>query len=212
MTEQIAPGTWVKFRKTPSGVPHEGIFIRALDGLCNIWRGPNDDVFCLRDNITHIGPSMFDTCLDQQYKQLLGPNQRFWVDELKSGKYKQTTGRLCDRDQQRHYSYCCLGVGTKCCHSQIDGIDNIFAIWRKSPRSANRLDTAGMPENAMKHLGLRECLGCPDRTVGEQLYPGVEFAPLSYYNDVGCSDHKKTLKEIGEWLEKYPEVYFADVR
>lgn len=56
----------------------------------------------------------------EQPVDVLGPKQRFWVNELKSGKYKQTAEILCYDDH-----YCCLGVANKCLDLEEESLETL---------------------------------------------------------------------------------------
>lgn len=47
-----------------------------------------------------------------------------WITALKSGKYHQARGQLWKRSNNRHYSYCCLGVLTDL-YCKEKGVDRL---------------------------------------------------------------------------------------
>lgn len=216
MNTELEIGKWVK-AKIHTGEKLEGLFLGYCDtfpGIIEIAVEPDMTVRCPENNITHVGQSVFNDARDKKYKQILGPNQRKWINALKSGKYKQTQFRLCNRNEHRHYEYCCLGLAWRLAHDKnpfqkplhrstgeclVNGMDD-FGDTRKYD---NKLD-----HDHQELYGLYGPEGTPNWDLAKKLYPNVEFIYLSAMNDT----QQKSFRQIGEWLEKYPEVYFKEPR
>lgn len=154
-----------------------------------------------KNNITHIGVNALEPKPQWQEIFRFGPNQQKWIRELKSGKYRQVHGHLCDRDSRRHYGYCCLGLACRIAHDK-----NPFAEKFDGNYKSIRIGglTAVLPTGYKDLYGLKSIVGAPNRIKAERLYPDTTFHSLWKYND--CLNW--SLKKIGEWLEKYPEIYF----
>ncbi len=45
-----------------------------------------------------------------------------WIAALRSGKYKQGQGALCEETKLGVYKYCCLGVAEMVCGNRIENI------------------------------------------------------------------------------------------
>ncbi len=78
-----------------------------------------------------------------------------WIAALRSGKYKQGTGYLCEEIKPGVYKYCCLGVAEIVCGNKIETILNIAMPEELDERSKVpkilQADTVGsLPDNFSK--------------------------------------------------------------
>lgn len=108
-----------------------------------------------------------------------GPKQRKWIEELRSGKWKQCTGKLCQVTFGED-RYCCLGV---------------LAEMLKIPKKPQMFNTSmfEFDGNAVD--------------LGDKWAKKLKLCrqgPLMDMNDGG-----KSFKYIASQLEKYPERYFS---
>lgn len=126
-------------------------------------------------------------------KQELGPNQRKWVDALRSGEYEQ--GR---RYLRLGNKCCCLGVGCE-----------VFGLERYT------CENLGDAENKYYYKGysdvapseLVSLLALRDRNAkvsGEQV---AGFSTLTSANDSGNS-----FVTIANFIESHPEAVFTEAR
>lgn len=114
----------------------------------------------------------------------IGPNQKKWLDALRSGEYEQGTGALCDNNK-----YCCLGVG--CEVLEVPKVlDRGFASYDGEEATA--------PPAVVVGLSLLN-----DR--GASFEGGDSLVRLN--DEVG-----KTLVEIADIVESNPTAYFKDAR
>ena len=126
-------------------------------------------------------------------KQSLGPNQTFWLKELRSGKYEQGIGFLC-----KETKYCCLGVGSE--------IFKTNAIKIHTGILGHKFYDGSMsiaPFYLGEALGLFGSLG-ESKTFYQS---SSDPKSLSSYNDQG-----KTFAEIADIIEQDPSVYFQEPR
>lgn len=126
-------------------------------------------------------------------KQPLGPNQTFWLKELRSGKYQQGIGYLCNDTK-----YCCLGVG-----SEVFKTDATIVCTGISGRKFYDGSSSIAPFYLGEALGLFGSLG---ESKTSYIY-GDKSESLSSYNDQG-----KTFAEIADIIEQDPSVYFKEPR
>lgn len=118
----------------------------------------------------------------------LGPNQRAWVDALRSGKYQQTSSVLQDTE-----GHCCLGVA--CDVARLHGtqvtMDGAF------------IDGSSLDEQplVMDWLGLRDGEGCIGNIVGG-------WNHLTAINDL--SGHGFDF--IADTIEQNAETLFIEPR
>jgi len=122
-------------------------------------------------------------------KQSLGPNQTFWLKELRSGKYEQGKTDLCHNGK-----YCCLGIAAE-----------IFATGQTEihiTKGIKYFDSclSSAPEYVMDSLGLYKDLG-------ETSSLTFDENALAKMNDQG-----KTFAEIADIIEQDPSVYFKEPR
>lgn len=118
----------------------------------------------------------------------LGPNQRKWIEALRSGEFKQTKNEL-----YKSGSFCCLGVAA----CVIDGPPNFMkhvSGWSESV--VDGCDPLLDDGWATDKLGLFDGAG---RSVGYD-----EYGPLHVLNDDGIS-----FSAIADILEQHPERYFT---
>ncbi len=116
-------------------------------------------------------------------------NAKKWVEELKSGKWNQTIGRLC-RDTKQGEAYCCLGVA---CEVYLQNRPKD----PKKEQIEKDLETNGeLPGCVREWLGLS----------GNSGEYGVNFEKsLSIRNDKG-----KSFKRIAALIERKPKGMFVE--
>lgn len=133
----------------------------------------------------------------------LGPLQKKWIKALRSGKYRQAEGQLCEYDHHRHYKHCCLGVACELIHGkdffrkqrrEFEG--GGLSRW-ESECSVDKNIGQVLGEMERKSIGLRRNDGCPTDDNFNILLS------LAEYNDEGYS-----FKEIADIIEKNPHRYF----
>ena len=134
----------------------------------------------------------------------LGPNQKKWIAALRSGKYRQTRGRLNDAD-----GFCCLGVA-------CDVFDPTG--WKQSfPHSAKigvmhihgSLNT--MPSEVVDFYGFYDCLG----GVYDKLncFGKLKIGNGVIYSCVDMNDDRGMMfDEIADVIERHPEKFFRESR
>ena len=138
---------------------------------------------------------------DEKYKNVFSPEQRKWIDALKSGKYRKTTGTLMTLTQKdKPKGYCCLGVycmlsGQKW-RSKENWTDNRKAYFGK-------LQDTELNIAQTRKLKLYGQLGDfkKPRTVKRKM-----IDHLAELND----STKMSLAEIGKWIEAHPYVVFKN--
>jgi hypothetical protein len=108
-------------------------------------------------------------------------NRRLWVEALRSGKYKQGTGRLRSADNK----YCCLGV--------LSTIAKCKWMKHKSSYSVGS-EYHNATDKARNFVGLRG--------IGGEFFNGEALWDL---NDSGT-----TFSEIADIIESEPEGLFVD--
>lgn len=112
----------------------------------------------------------------------MNKNAKKWVKALRSGKYKQTTGRLA-----REGAYCCLGVA---CELAVKaGVIQDF-----EPSDGE------LPEQVALWLGLGRRDGTYEPEEGGLTDLGIQ-------ND----QEKKTFKQIAKIIESEPRGMFKEV-
>lgn len=125
--------------------------------------------------------------------QELGPNQRKWVEELRSGKYQQATQALC-----RGGAYCCLGVAC-----QMMGLQSRPGAIHILDENAEDVltdvlifggETTSAPDEVVEHLSLRT-------SVGGDAEDNVCLAEM---NDEGA-----TFAQIADAIESDPANWFT---
>lgn len=117
----------------------------------------------------------------------LGPNQRKWIDALRSGKYKQGKSNLARRAGDT-IEYCCLGV-----------LCEIAGIKPKAGKYPNILQYDGAdiyaPPEAIEFVALYGA-------AGDNVEP--QFTTCADMNDV----RKWNFGLIADWLEMHATAYF----
>lgn len=123
--------------------------------------------------------------MNKPKKFKLGPLQRKWLRALKSGKYKQTTGRLC-RKVRGEYRYCCLGVACEVLRikHETNGDDVLFDGC-----------SGFLPEDASQELKLRD--------VGGEFGQGAKNS-LSWIND-----QSRNFNRVIKIIETRPQDVFT---
>lgn len=121
--------------------------------------------------------------MKKEIKQKLGPIQKKWVKALRSGKYKQTNGKL--RDER---GFCCLGVACE-------------VVGMKAQKNRHGEYLYGKqfgitPETARRAIKLRNSNGTP--CSGD-----VSFSLTELNDEKGYS-----FSQIADVLEQSPEAYF----
>jgi hypothetical protein len=118
-------------------------------------------------------------------KKLSAPVKK-WLQALRSGKFKQTTGQLADE-----VGHCCLGVACE------------VAIKEGVIKKYNH-QNGMLPEKVRKFFGLSTGDGFFHKPVTGK--SGIEFNALTELNDEG----KKSFKQIAQFIERQPEGLFAE--
>lgn len=119
--------------------------------------------------------------------QELGPNQRKWVEALRSGKYQQGHQALC-----KNGAFCCLGVA--CDVMKIQASTALCGRTAYGP-SGDRW-TGVLPRVAIIDMGLRSESGS-----------GRDGQVLWAINDSG-----KTFAEIADLIEADPANWFTEAK
>ena len=83
-------------------------------------------------------------------------NMDTFLKALRSGVYPQTTGTLCELDNEGEVvGYCCLGVGSQVAYEvgavTKEGVDAIKYGGQKDLAPVELLDWLGIPEDNRKH-------------------------------------------------------------
>ncbi len=133
-------------------------------------------------------------------KQELGPLQREWIEALRSGEFKQTTGCLFRTDGLKSGEVipnCCLGVA--CIVAEANGMELKFS------ESGGRMYVEGygsrLPDEVRYALNFHNDLGwlsSPLRIGDEQ------WTELADANDSGA-----TFAQIADFAEANPEAVFT---
>lgn len=120
--------------------------------------------------------------------QTLGPLQKKWLKELRSGKHKQARNKLYDGK-----GYCCLGV---LC-GPVEGIKpvQIDDTWNFNGETFN------LPKNIIEKYGFHD-------VGGDAIIPhyseSTDDIDLVSLNDAA----KKTFGQIAQMIENNPQRYF----
>ena len=118
----------------------------------------------------------------------MNDNARKWVEALRSNKYKQGTGGLCNLANQ----HCCLGVACRVFQEEIDSL----IIKKEETLFSFDGDEFTLPIVVQKWLGLR--------TIGGEFNPSPKNG-LTYLND----DDGYSFKEIADIIESEPKGLFV---
>ena len=120
-------------------------------------------------------------------KQELGPLQKQWIAELRSGKHKQGRNKLCSTEHE----YCCLGVAAKfVLHQEEEESDGGAYIC---------LNGSSYFLGDYEKIGLHSYNGAPITDYANDL------RQLTILND----DAGYTFSQIADVLEEHPEAYFT---
>lgn len=103
-----------------------------------------------------------------------------WIENLRSGNYKQGKFQLCHKDR-----YCCLGV---LCETILEFDRNFFEIEHRHESKIFDDSLAFLPERAKMLLGMSE-----EGSTFQQ-----NGRALTYMND----HQHKTFKEIADYIEQ----------
>lgn len=130
---------------------------------------------------------------------MLNKNAKLWVEALRSGKFKQTTGRLAAKG----HKFCCLGVACEV------AIANGVKVKKEKPESDDgdiMYDGSDdvLPVSVQKWLGLKNIAG----TFAHQLEEFPNMFSLIDMNDTG---HMK-FKEIADVIESKPKGLFGSTK
>ena len=140
-----------------------------------------------------------------------------WLKALRSGKYKQGRGTLCQTDKKGNESFCCLGVlcdlyqkeqklnkkrGLKV--ETISAENSMVCVLTPKPASIKSYDDCDgtLPNKVIKWAGFREY-----NSDGEFLYSKESYPELINLND-GNSDLKikgRSFSKIADIIEKHHE-------
>lgn len=119
-------------------------------------------------------------------KQPLGPIQQKWLAALRSGEFRQGTGKLRTADDR----FCCLGVLSLICGEPgtlIAGLAYTFEGGFQATPSQRVTEMSGL----YGKVGDSRC--------------GSNKSPLYLLNDTGL-----TFPEIADMIEEDPSVYFKE--
>lgn len=130
----------------------------------------------------------------------LGPNQRRWVDDLKSGNYRKATGML----RSCSGGFCCLGV-------YVEGAPDVSFDSHSFYLRDGRTYSSVLANRDWRDLGLHDSEGyfflSGKRTPA--LVDGREYASLVELNDYGPFDNHI---QMGEFIEKHADVIFTEAK
>jgi hypothetical protein len=134
----------------------------------------------------------------------LNKNAAAWVRALRSGKFRQTRGKLGKRG-----AYCCLGVACELAVKagvvfrtvENGGSDGIIYGYGLTSFPNARNETQVLPDEVRSWLGLTE-------TTGDYLDANGQHEDLTKLND----EKKFNFKQIAAIVESRPEELFAKRR
>lgn len=110
-----------------------------------------------------------------------------WVEALRSGKYKQTSGHLKDKR-----GYCCLGV--LCEISGKVSFNKLFNIFGNYSIGSEKMTTV-LPIEVRNEFGLYDYEGgIPNKCIE---IDGIEYECLAEANDKGVPFNK-----LADWIEE----------
>lgn len=122
--------------------------------------------------------------MSREYKKLPKAFKTKWVKALRSGKYKQAEGILCEKFGENDFGYCCLGVA--CAITSTKANNHL----------KNKADRLGFIESLEKNFkGLALSKKLPKQLIGDSSNLLVE--ELSSMNDAG-----ESFEAIADWIEK----------
>lgn len=140
-----------------------------------------------------------------------------WLKALRSGKYKQGRGTLCQTDKKGNESFCCLGVLCDLYQKEqkrnkkrglrvetISAENSMVGVLSPKPASIKSYDDCDgtLPNKVIKWAGFREY-----NSDGEFLYSKESYPELINLND-GNSDLKIkgcSFSKIADIIEKHHE-------
>lgn len=152
--------------------------------------------FAVGDSVNDDGSEFFYSYIKGAVMpQEIGPNQRKWIDALRSGEYAQGRRYLCDFQNR----YCCLGVACR--------VFDVPEVRRDEDRVyfGKSFNYGAAPEEVVESLSLRTHLG--DLATVYEIGRIKEMARLSQANDSGA-----TFSEIADFCEQHPEAVFTEPR
>lgn len=135
----------------------------------------------------------------------LGPNQKLWLADLRSGRFKQGSGKLCVVEDDGSKAYCCLGLGCERAlgpgqphpHKDLDRIKVWYGSSQNYPKTEGMYCGSALPPDEFWRdwLGLHNQNGNPEQ---------INLDALTTMNDRGVP-----FPEIADIVEANPEAYFA---
>lgn len=117
----------------------------------------------------------------------LGPRQKQWIKDLRSGEFKQAKGSLHKTNGKD--SFCCLGL--------VARRSGIFEAVRQNWQFSYDKKYGVLPDEIRSWVGLYSGSGTAT--------PDSKRHSLTTLNDSG-----DTFDDIADVLEKYPEDYFEE--
>jgi hypothetical protein len=139
--------------------------------------------------------------------QPLGPKQKAWVDALRSGEWKQTTGVL---QAPRQESYCCLGVACKVAEPEVQ-TSKAFGLTEDGIVTTEYVGLAGTTlydqQAVIEHYQFAQCAGsfCPTNL--DMMNYGLDYiADLPRLND----KLHFNFSQIADYIEKYASQLFKN--
>ncbi len=120
---------------------------------------------------------------EQKVFQKLEPSfKKKWLEALRSGKYKQTDGKLCDIREKDNPKYCCLGVA-------------VCVLGEKWGRNGIRQSSGTIPVKLAKKVGLHSRYS-ENESMQEYL--------SNLNDDYNWNSHRHNWKfnRIANWIEK----------
>ena len=121
----------------------------------------------------------------------IGPNQKRWLEALRSGEYRQTRGYLHTAN-----GFCCLGVG--CQLFKPDDIEAVEAEGYGVQTFKYDQNIAAGPNFVVEALGLYGDLGNRNDGIGPSL--------------AGLNDDGIPFDEIADVIEANPRTFFKEPR
>lgn len=131
--------------------------------------------------------------------QPIGPNQRKWLDALRSGEYRQ-----CDSRLELAGGYCCLGVACVLFGASREEHAPDFEDDQPLVLFNGRDDFA--PQEIVEALGLRT----EDGMVKGRMTSDDESKCEESLAE--ANDDKWTFKQIADFCEAHPEAVFVEPR
>lgn len=146
---------------------------------------------------------------------MLGTWQQFWVDELRSGQYKQTNTLMCEIVKGEYY-YDPLGVLYECLMSYRDELPFKIAAEQSKNKVFYDGDEHIVSKDVQKFMGLKSQSGRIAGYVGRELLSGnlvVISEDDLYCHSSFCVanlglDFNLSLPEVGDFIEKYASIIF----